>query len=98
MKFSTSVSEDGQLLKMTGQMPMRKGIQQQYAAYFATHPEYQTFAAEAAHVVETPNVPNSIQIWQTFRDAWSKSVIFGQQNPDQALARAAAKINKLATQ
>ena len=36
--------------------------------------------------------PNSIEIWQTFRDAWSKSVIFGKQDPNQALADAASKI------
>jgi multiple sugar transport system substrate-binding protein len=40
-------------------------------------------------------VPNSIQNWQVFRNAWSKSVIFGQQSPDTALAGAAAQINKL---
>lgn len=97
MKFSTSTTEDGQLLSMTGQMPLRTNLQQQYSSYFSSHPQYNTFAAEAAHVVETPNVPNSIQIWQTFRDAWSKSVIFGGQDPNQALSGAASKINQLAT-
>jgi len=97
MKFSTSVSQDGQLLTMTGQMPMRQGIQTQYAAYFKANPEYNTFAAEAAHVVEVPNVPNSIEMWQTFRYAWSKSVIFGKQSPNDALAGASSKINKLVT-
>ncbi len=95
LKFSTSTDEDGKLLSMTGQMPMRQGLQQLYAAYFKANPEYNTFAAEAAHVVEVPNVANSIEVWQTFRDAWSKSVIFGQQDPNQALAGAASKINQL---
>jgi multiple sugar transport system substrate-binding protein len=98
MKFSTSVDQDGKLLTMTGQMPLRTGLPQQYAAYFKANPEYNTFAAKAAHVVEVPNVPNSVEIWQTFRDAWSKSVIFGQQDPNQALAGAASKINQLASQ
>jgi multiple sugar transport system substrate-binding protein len=40
-------------------------------------------------------VPNSIEAWQDFRDAWSKSVIFGKASPDAALAGAAAQINKL---
>jgi multiple sugar transport system substrate-binding protein len=96
MKFSTSKVEDGKLLKMTGQMPIRTGIQHLYASYFKANPEYNTFAAKAAHVVEVPNVPNSIEIWQTFRDSWSKSVIFGKQNVNQALAGAASKINQLA--
>jgi multiple sugar transport system substrate-binding protein len=95
LKFSTSSAEDGKLLDMTGQMPMRQGIQQLYASYFTANPAYKEFAAEAAHVIEVPNVPNSIQDWQVFRDAWSKSVIFGQETPDAALAAAAAQINKL---
>jgi multiple sugar transport system substrate-binding protein len=95
LKYSTSAAEDGKLLDMTGQMPMRQGIQQLYASYFKANPAYKEFAAEAAHVIEVPNVPNSIQDWQVFRDAWSKSVIFGQESPDTALAAAAAQINKL---
>ena len=98
MKFSTSTAQDGKLLTMTGQMPLRQNLQQTYASYFAANPEYNTFAAEAAHVVEVPNVPNSIEIWQTFRDAWTKSVIFGQGDPNQALSGAASKINHLASQ
>jgi len=98
LKFSTSVEQDGKLLQVTGQMPLRQGLAQQYVSYFAAHPQYKTFAAEAAHVVEVPNVPNSIEIWQTFRDAWSKSVIFGKEDPNQALSQAASKINDLASQ
>src|ERR1022692_2492794 len=95
LKFTTSAAADGKLLDMTGQMPMRQGMRNLYASYFKTHPAYKEFAAEAAHVIEVPNVPNSIEVWQTFRDDWSKSVIFGQESPDQALAAAAAKINQL---
>ena len=29
------------------------------------------FADQAARTVEVPNVPNSIEIWQEFRDQWS---------------------------
>jgi multiple sugar transport system substrate-binding protein len=95
MKFSTSTDQDGKLLTLTGQMPLRKGLQQQYAAYFSAHPQYTTFAAKAEHVIEVPNVANSVEVWQVFRDAWSKSVIFGKQDPNQALADAATKINDL---
>jgi multiple sugar transport system substrate-binding protein len=98
LKFSTSVAQDGQLLNLSGQMPIRQGLAQQYAPYFAKNPAYSTFAAEAAHTVEVPNVANSIEIWQTFRDAWTKSVIFGKQDPKQALSGAATKINQLAKQ
>jgi multiple sugar transport system substrate-binding protein len=95
LKFSTSPTEDGKLLDMTGQMPMRQGIQTLYAPYFKANPSYVEFAAEAAHVIEVPNVANSIQVWQTFRDDWSKSVIFSQPSADPGLAAAALKINQL---
>ena len=97
LKYSTSAAQDGKLLAMTGQMPMRQGMQQLYAAYFKANPAYKEFAAEAAHVIEVPIVPNSVEIWQAFRDAWSTSVIFGQESPRQGLASAASKINQLVT-
>jgi multiple sugar transport system substrate-binding protein len=98
LKFTTSPAEDGSLLDLTGQMPLRQNLAQQYASYFKANPAYKVFAAEAAHEIEVPDVDNSIQIWQTFRDAWSNSVIFGKQDPSQALSGAATKINQLAGQ
>jgi multiple sugar transport system substrate-binding protein len=95
LQYSTSVAEDGKLLSMTGQMPMRQNIETLYAPYFAANPAYVEFGAAAAHVVEVPNVPNSIQVWQVFRDDWSKSVIFGKGSPSAALAAAAKSIDKL---
>jgi multiple sugar transport system substrate-binding protein len=95
LKFSTSKEQDGKLLEMTGQMPLRQGLEQQYAAFFTANPQYKTFAAKTAHIVEVPNVATSVEVWQTFRDAWSKSVIFGKEDPNQALSDAASKINSL---
>ena len=95
LKFTTSASADGKLLTLTGQMPMRQGLQKAYASYFTANPDYTDFAVEAAHVIECPNVPNSIEAWQDFRNDWSKSVIFGTESPDAALAAAASAINKL---
>jgi len=79
-------------------MPLRSGIATQYAPYFAAHKEYATFAAEAAHVVEVPNVANSIEVWQAFRDSWSSSVIFGKTDPAASLTTASTKINQLVAQ
>jgi multiple sugar transport system substrate-binding protein len=98
LKFATSVEQDGQLLELTGQMPIRVGLAQTYASYLAKHPAYATFAAQSARTVEVPNVSNSITIWQTFRDAWSASVIFGTGDPAQALARIAGQVNDLVGQ
>ena len=56
------------------------------------------FAAQAARTVEVPNVANSIEIWQTFRDEYSKSVIFGETEVTDALSAAATKVDDLAGQ
>jgi multiple sugar transport system substrate-binding protein len=96
LKFATSKEQDQKFLETTGQMPLRKDVASTYADYFAKNPDYKTFADQAARTVEVPNVPNSITIWQTFRDAYSKSVIFGQQDPGAAFDGAAQKVDQLA--
>ena len=96
MRFATSEDQDGKLLATTGQMPLRTDLPGTYADYFAAHPEYATFADQASRTVEVPNVKNSVEIWQTFRDAWSSSVIFGKTGVEPALDGAAQKIDTLA--
>jgi multiple sugar transport system substrate-binding protein len=98
LKFSTSKDQDGKFLAMTGQIPLRTDVTTAYADFFAKNPDYKTFADQAARTVEVPNVPNSITIWQTFRDAYSKSVIFGQQAVGDALNGAAQKVDQLVKQ
>ncbi len=97
LKFTTSEEADGQLLELTGQMPMRGDLPTTYADYFAANPAYEIFADQAARTVEVPNVPNSIEIWQTFRDAYSEAVIFGDTDVATALDDTAEEVNSLAT-
>lgn len=96
LKFATSTEQDGALLQATGQMPLRADLAATYPDYFAKNPAYQGFADQAARTVEVPNVANSIAVWQTFRDAWSESVIFGKRPAPDALRDAATKVDKLA--
>jgi len=98
LKFATSKEQDGALLEKTGQMPLRKDIAVTYPDYFSAKPAYKTFAAQAANTVEVPNVPNSITIWQTFRDAYSEAVIFGKKPVEESFKTAAEKITALAGQ
>jgi multiple sugar transport system substrate-binding protein len=95
LKFSTSQANDGQLLEVTGQMPMRTNLPTTYASYFASHPSYKVFADQAARVTQVPNVVGSIEMWQDFRDAYSKSVIFGNESVNQSLQGAATLITAL---
>ena len=78
LKFATSEEQDGKLLETTGQMPIRADLEATYPEYFKSHPEYTEFADQASRTVEVPNVPNSVEIWQEFRDEYSAAVIFGQ--------------------
>jgi multiple sugar transport system substrate-binding protein len=96
LKFATSKEQDGALLEATGQMPMRPDLVTTFPDYFAKNPDYKQFAEQAARTVEVPNVSNSIAIWQTLRDAYSRSVIFGKEDPKAALQGAAKKADALA--
>jgi multiple sugar transport system substrate-binding protein len=98
MKFATSKEQDGKLLADTGQMPMRKDLPTVFADYFAKNPLYKQFAEQAGRTVEVPNVSNSVEIWQTFRTAYAKAVIFGNESVDTAFKGSAEKINQLAAQ
>ena len=98
LEFATSEEQDSKLLETTGQMPIRQDLSKTYADYFAKHPEYTLFADQAARTVEVPNVSNSVEIWQQFRDAYAGSVIFAKSPVDEALTKAAAEADKLAGQ
>ena len=98
LKFSTSEEQDQKLLEITGQMPIRKDLQATYADYFAANPAYQAFGDQASRTVEVPPGPNTVQMLQAFRDAWTESVIFGKGDVHEALDNAAAEIDDIAAQ
>ncbi|MFB8266923.1 MULTISPECIES: extracellular solute-binding protein [unclassified Streptomyces] len=95
LKFASSAGQDGKFLETTGQMPMREHLTEKYAGYFKAHPTYKAFADQAERVVEVPNVPGSIDIWQTFRDEWTKSVVFGRESTRAGLRNASSEITDL---
>ncbi|WP_405935382.1 extracellular solute-binding protein [Streptomyces sp. NBC_00726] len=95
LKFASSAAQDGKFLEATGQMPMRENLTAKYPGYFAENPMYKAFADQAERVVEVPNVPGSIDIWQTFRDEWTKSVVFGRESTDAGLRKASSEITGL---
>ncbi|MCW3841203.1 extracellular solute-binding protein [Micromonospora yasonensis] len=98
LKFATSKEQDGALLEATGQMPLRADLPSTYPDYFTKNPAYKAFADQAGRTVEVPNTANSITIWQTFRDAYSESVIFGKRPVAEAFSEAAKKATGLAGQ
>jgi multiple sugar transport system substrate-binding protein len=92
LKFASDQDNDGTLLSMTGQMPLRTGLPSVYASYFTAHPEYTLFAQQAGRTVEVPNVANGVTMWQDFRNSYLKSVVFGQQPTSQWLHDAAGTV------
>lgn len=98
LKFATSEKQDGQLLELTGQMPLRKDLTTVYKDYFTANPAYEQFGDQASRTVEVPNVSNSVAVWQAFRDAYSKSVIFAKGDIASTLDDAATDINKLVSE
>jgi multiple sugar transport system substrate-binding protein len=96
LKFSTSEQQDGQLLELTGQMPLRANLQDTYADYFTANPAYAAFGDQASRTVEVPPGPNTVEMMQAFRDAWSKSVIFGEGDIRKSLDEVALKVTDIA--
>lgn len=92
LKFTMSEESDQALLETTGQLPMRDDLLEAFSGYFEENPEYEPFAQQMARIIEVPSVPNSIQVWQTFRDAYVASVIFGDQDIEEAFSSAAEEI------
>ena len=98
LTFSTSKVQDQKLLEITGQMPLRENLQTTYASYFAKNPAYQAFGDQASRTVEVPAGPNTVEMLQAFRDAWTKTVVTGNGDVQSALKGAAAKIDTIAQQ
>lgn len=95
MKFATSEESDRRFLEETGQMPLRENLLETYSDYFEQNPRYEVFAEQAGRTVEVPNVQNSIEMWQTFRDAYTESVIFGDKPVAESFQNAAGEVEQL---
>ncbi|MFU8946666.1 extracellular solute-binding protein [Mycetocola zhadangensis] len=98
LKFATSEEMDGQLLELTGQMPLRSDLPEVYADYFEANPTYTTFGDQAGRTIEVPAGPNTVEMLQDFRDAYTKAVISGEGDLEEALKGAADKVNALASE
>jgi len=98
LKFTTSEESDGALLDATGQMPMRQDLEGTYSEYFDANPDYVAFADQASRTVDVPNVPNSVEAWQDFRDKYSAAVIFDTTPIPDALSEAETSVNDLISQ
>ncbi len=98
LKFATSEEQDGQLLELTGQMPIRSDLPETYADYFAANPAYEMFGDQASRTIEVPAGANTVEMLQDFRDAYSKAVISGEGDLEEALNDAAEKVNALASE
>jgi multiple sugar transport system substrate-binding protein len=98
LKFATGVEQDGLLLAKTGQMPLRKDLQAAYPDYFSKNKDYQVFGDQAARTIEVPAGPNTVEMLQTLRDAYTKAVISGEGDLTTEFQAAAAKVTELAGQ
>ncbi|SEP77666.1 extracellular solute-binding protein [Microlunatus flavus] len=96
LKFATSAEQDSALLTKTGQMPIRKDLSSTYADYFTKNPSYKQFGDLASRTVEVPGGANTVEMLQTLRDAYTKSVISGQGDVTQTFNEAADKVTSLA--
>lgn len=97
LTFSTSLEQDELFLEGTGQIPLRADVATAFAGFFEANEEFSGWATEG-NTVAVPNTLNSTEIWQTFRNAWSQSVIFGESDIAETMDAAAETISGLASQ
>lgn len=95
IQFATSLEQDGTFLEVTGQMPLRTDLPGTFSDYFAQNPLYAGYGASAARAVDVPLIPNSIEVWQRFRGAFSASVIFGEVPIDEAFGGLGSAVEQL---
>jgi multiple sugar transport system substrate-binding protein len=98
IKFATSQQQDGKLLDVTGQMPIRKDLASVYSSYFDAHPAYKQFGAQSARTADDPTGTNTIAQLQALRDAWTKAVVNQSGTVEDAFKAASDKIDKLQAQ
>jgi multiple sugar transport system substrate-binding protein len=96
LKFATSEEQDGQLLELTGQMPIRSDLQATYPDYFTANPAYAQFGDQTDRMTEVPGGSNTVEMLQDLRDAYTKAVIAGDGDVAAALKSAADKVDALA--
>lgn len=98
LQQTMSEEADRELLELTGQMPMREGLTDLYADFFEANPVYTAFAEQTSRVIDVPNIPSSIEVWQEFRDAYSRAVIFGEAAIEEEFPAAAETVEGLVAQ
>lgn len=98
LKFATGEEQDGQLLELTGQMPLRANLPEVYPDYFEANPAYTQFGDQASRTVEVPAGSNTVEMMQDLRDAYTKAVISGEGDLEEAMKAAADKVTALAEQ
>lgn len=96
LKFATGEEQDGQLLELTGQMPLRKDLESTYSDYFTKNPTYTQFGDQASRTVEVPAGSHTVEMLQILRDAYTKSVISGEGDLATEFKTAADKVTQLA--
>jgi multiple sugar transport system substrate-binding protein len=98
IKFATSKDQDGKLLDVSGQMPIRSNVASVYSSYFDSHPAYKQFGDQSERTADDPTGVNTIGQLQALRDAYSKAVINGSGTVEDAFKAASQKIDQLQSQ
>ena len=98
IKFATSKAQDGKLLDVSGQMPIRSNVASVYSSYFDSHPAYKEFGDQSERTADDPTGVNTIGQLQALRDAYSKAVINGSGTVEDAFKAASQKIDQLQSQ
>ena len=95
-RFLVSAEADRELLKVTGQVPIRAGLLEdpELAAFFEANPTMQRFAEQAPRTRGVDAVPSLPEVLDAVAQGYERA-IYGVETPEEAVASAQARIRTI---
>lgn len=93
VKFMISRDNDLKLLRITSQLPMRKGILEDklYTPYFESNPKMVAFARQARYVRGVDFSPVLKEIFDAISQEFEACVVYGAKSPEEAVRDAGTR-------
>ncbi len=97
VKFLTSGEADIELLELTNQMPLRRGLvsDERFAPFFRKNPLLRDVARQIEHVSPMDESRHLVQILDIISSQYEAAAVYGIISPREALARAAGEVRRI---
>lgn len=97
VKFLLSESSDLKLLKIAGQLPVRKNLLEtkKFADFLSKHPDLKIFAEEAPYAHEVDQTPDQKEIFDAISQTFEKCSVYNVISPPEATADLLKNVKQL---